>query len=451
MTASRTVYDRQAAHPTVYLGQERRPEVPEGPDADRYIMKQSADIVIAGAGVIGLSIAVQLARRTRARILVFDRAAAPGAGSTGASSAFCRHKYSLSETVGLARDGIHAYRHWPDFLELNDAAAQFQNTGVLWLGDGRKDWPASEARRLSAHDVRVAVLDDAALRERFPAINPCVEPPDASSSLEGHVCGSGGPHLLELDGGHMDPVDVLGDLIRSARAKGVEVRFGTEVAGLQLHGGRVVGVRLADGGGVACPTLVSASGPWCVRLFANVGLPCPWRLEPTRVQIAHIDRPPEVPGNIPATIDPIAGIYFRAQNRGQQILVGSVLEEDEKDVVADPDEFATYADDDFMRAKLHLLEHRLRGLEHLKRPRGYSGLYTINRDDYHPVVGSTPIEGFLVANGFSGHGFKLAPAIGSLVAQMLAGRAQTFDTDVSPDFLAFDRKPLSLNAPGVLA
>jgi sarcosine oxidase subunit beta len=413
-------------------------------------MQQSADIVIAGAGVIGLSIAVQLARRTRARILVVDRAAAPGAGSTGASSALCRHKYSLSETVRLARDGIHAYRHWAEFLELKDPAAQFQNTGVLWLGDGRKDWPSSEARRLAAHDVRAAVLDDATLYERFPAINPCNEPLDWAS-VDGHACGNGGPHLLELDGGHMDPVDVLNDLIRSARAKGVEVRFGTEVTGVQMQGGRIAGVRLADGNHVAAPTLVSASGPWCVRLFANVGLASPWRLEPTRIQMAHIDRPAEVPGNIPATVDPIAGIYFRAQNRGQQILVGSVLEEDEQDVVADPDDFATYADDEFMRAKLYLLEHRLRGLKDLKRPRGYSGLYTINRQDYHPIVGPTPIEGFFVANGLSGHGFKLAPAIGSLIAQMLAGKATTFDTTVSPDFLAFDRKPLSLNALGVLA
>ena len=414
-------------------------------------MQQRADIVVAGAGVIGLSIAVQLARRTRARILVLDRASAPGAGSTGSSSALCRHKYSLSETVRLARDGIAAYRHWAEFLELKEPAARFHDTGVLWLGDGRKDWPVSEVHRLAEHDVRAAVLDDAGLHERFPAINPCVEPLDCDAPIGVHVCGGGGPHLLELDGGHMDPVDVLSDLIRSARAKGVDVHFGTEVAGAELQGGRITGVRLADGSVVTCPTLVSASGPWCVRLFANVGLESPWRLEPTRIQMAHIDRPAEVPGTIPATIDPIGGIYFRAQNRGQQILVGSVLEDDEQDVVADPDDFATYADDEFMRAKLHLLEHRVRGLSLMKRPRGYSGLYTINRQDYHPIVGPTPIEGFYVANGLSGHGFKLAPAIGSLIAQMLTGTVMTFDTDVSPEFLAFGREPLRLNALGVLA
>jgi glycine/D-amino acid oxidase-like deaminating enzyme len=158
-----------------------------------------------------------------------------------------------------------------------------------------------------------------------------------------------------------------------------------------------------------------------------------------------------VPGPIPVTCDPIGGIYFRTQNRGQQIVVGSILEEDEKEFVADPDSFSTYAEDDFIRAKLYALEHRLRGLTDLGRPRGYSGLYTINRQDFHPIVGPTPVQGFLVANGCSGHGFKLAPAIGSLIAQMLAGKAESFDTSVDPSFLAFDRTPMELPALGVLA
>jgi glycine/D-amino acid oxidase-like deaminating enzyme len=85
------------------------------------------------------------------------------------------------------------------------------------------------------------------------------------------------------------------------------------------------------------------------------------------------------------------------------------------------------------------------------RPRGYSGLYTINRHDFHPIVGPTPIEGLLVANGMSGHGFKLAPAIGSLIAQILAGPTDSFDTRVDPAFLSFERAPIALKSLGVLA
>lgn len=413
-------------------------------------MNRTADIVIAGAGVVGMSIAVQLARRSRARIMVLERASGLGHGSTGASSAVCRHKYSRDETMMLARDGIAAYRDWPAFLELSDPLAAFQDVGVLWPSDGRPDWPAQDARRMARLGVRAAVIDDAELAARFPAINPCPGTPDPASGHP-HVCGAGGPHLLELDGGFIDPVDVLSDLVRSARQKGVDIHFGTGVDELQVEGGRVTGVRLSGGTSVDCPVVVSATGPWCVRWFERIGLRQRWRLEPTRVQVAHLDRPADVAGALPVVCDPGAGIYFRPQNRGQQIVVGSVREEDEREVVPDPDDYAAYADDDFMRTMLYALEHRVRGLSQVGRPRGYSGLYTVNRMDFHPVVGPAPIDGLIVANGFSGHGFKLAPAIGALVARMLVGAADSFDTSVSPDFLALDREPIAMDSRGVLA
>jgi len=411
---------------------------------------QTADIVIAGAGVIGLSIAVQLARRSSARIVVLERSSTVGTGSTGASSAICRHKYSLPQMINLARDGISVYRNWPDFVGFSDVLARYQDIGVLWLGNGDTQWTERDARRMSEHGIRALLLDDDSLQERFPGINPCLQVLDEESP-ERHRCEGGGQHLLELDGGYIDPVDVLQDLLRSARARGIDVQFRAEVSGIEMAGGRVSGVRLADGRSLSTPTVISATGPWCTRLFAGVGLATPWRLEPTRIQVAHIDCPAGVRGPVPVTVDQIGGIYFRPQNRGQQIIVGSILDSDEREFVSDPDDFARYADDEFIRSKLFVLEHRLRGTGDVGRPRGYSGLYTINREDFHPVVGRSPIEGLLVANGMSGHGFKLAPAIGSLVARMLAGQAECFDTDVDPGFLSYDRTPIALKTLGVLA
>lgn len=412
--------------------------------------RQTADIVIAGAGVIGLCAAVQLARRSTARIVVLERAATIGAGSTGASSAICRHKYSLPEMITLACDGIAAYRHWTEFLGTSDVLARYQDIGVLWLGNGDPEWTQRDFGQMSKHGVRTVLLDDDELRSRFPSINPCLRTPDLGAAEE-HRCAGGGVHLLELDGGYIDPVDVLNDLLANARARGVDVRFRTEVEGIETAGGRVSGIRLADHTIISTPVLISATGPWCMSLFAKVGLASPWRLEPTRIQMAHIDRPPEVVGNLPVTVDQVGGIYFRTQNRGQQIVVGSIQETDERELVPDPDQFATYADDEFMRSKLYVLEHRLRGLSEVRRPRGYSGLYTINRHDFHPIVGPTPIEGLLVANGMSGHGFKLAPAIGALIARILAGPTDSFDTRVDPSFLAFERAPIALKSLGVVA
>ena len=147
----------------------------------------------------------------------------------------------------------------------------------------------------------------------------------------------------------------------------------------------------------------------------------------------------------------VGGIYFRTQNRGQQIILGSTLEEDEQEVVANPSDYAQTIEDDFMHAKLHALHHRIPSLPYRGTVNGYCGLYTVNRQDVHPIVGRTQIEGFYVANGFSGHGFKLAPAIGSMLAQEITGEICDFDTGVPPAFLSIDRIPLQLDSKNVLA
>jgi glycine/D-amino acid oxidase-like deaminating enzyme len=126
------------------------------------------------------------------------------------------------------------------------------------------------------------------------------------------------------------------------------------------------------------------------------------------------------------------------------------MPEDEREIV-DPDEFDRSADDDFIRSKLHALQHRLPSVTELKGVRGYSGLYTMNLADVHPLVGETSVSGFYVANGCSGHGFKLAPAIGSLVAQSVTGERISGDTDVDGTFLSFNREPISLAQQSVLA
>jgi glycine/D-amino acid oxidase-like deaminating enzyme len=413
-------------------------------------MSRNVDVLIAGGGIVGMSIAFQIARRSNCTVMVADKGVGPGEGSTGASSAVCRFKYTHGEMVRLARDGIGAYRQWAEFTGLKSPRAQYHGLGVLWLGGEADDWAGAESARLAGHGIRAEVLGDGEVRARFPALNPCVVAPDLDAGAE-HQCRFGGRHLFETDGGYVDPVSALQDLIEAARGRGVDVRFQSEVTDVHREGGKVVGATLADGERVGCGALVCASGPWCNALLDGVGLGGRWPLEPTRIQIVHIDRPDSVSGDIPVCADTVGGIYFRTQNRGQQILVGSVLSEDEEEIV-DPDNFASYVDDDFARAKLHALQHRIPGLSYAAAVHGYSGLYTINRKDMHPVVGASPIEGFFVSNGFSGHGFKLAPAVGSLVAQAITGDSlDMFDTAVGPEFLAFERAPIALASKTVLA
>ncbi|MGI9295423.1 MAG: NAD(P)/FAD-dependent oxidoreductase, partial [Pseudomonadales bacterium] len=342
--------------------------------------RSAADVVIIGAGVIGLSIARQISRCSKLSIVVLDKSPAVGAGSTGASSAVLRHRYSYPAMVQLARDGIHAYRHWQSFTELSAPRARFEADSVLWLAHPKSNWAAEEQQRLQAAGIRAAVLDDASLQKRYPSLNPCCRGLDIRAGEE-HECQGGGEHLLELDGGHIDPMDVLQDLLEANRLKGVQVRFKTNVKTVRTQNGRAVGVSLDSGAHIDAGIVVIASGPWCNQIIQQLDFDWRWNLTPTRIQIIYRDRPQVISGAIPVCADLASGIYFRLQNRGQQLLLGSTLPEDEMEAVSNPDDFLRIADDNFMQAKLHALHHRLPALPYRGNLRSYCGLYTVNRDD----------------------------------------------------------------------
>ncbi len=137
-------------------------------------MAETADIIVVGAGIIGLNTAFQIALRTQARIVVLDKGKGPGEGSTGASSAVCRFKYSYDEMVLLAKHGVGAYQQWADYTKLKDPRAQFHKHGMLWLANASAVQTESEAERLAGLGIRATVLDDQELRTRFPSLN---EPP----------------------------------------------------------------------------------------------------------------------------------------------------------------------------------------------------------------------------------------------------------------------------------
>lgn len=411
-------------------------------------MQKSADIIIIGAGIAGLCSALQLTRRTSASILVLEQGRGLGEGSTGASSAIGRHVYSQDRMIELARDGINAYRNWGEFLETDSVLASFDEAGLLWLS-ADDAWCRTSRERLAGFGIPASLLTDADVRARFPAINPCALAPDLVQG-EAHECRGGATHLLEENAGWIDPQNVLQDLFNVLKQKGVDIRFSTRVARILTEGRKLVGVETRDGSSWAAGQVVNASGPWCNELLEPLGLASRWPLRPTRIQMLHLERPASVEGHLPVCYDTQSGFYFRTQNRGQQLVTGSTREQEEQEEV-NPDSFDQLADADFTAITLHALHHRLPALTYRERVSGYAGLYTINREDVHPVVGQSPIDGLLLANGFSGHGFKLGPAVGSLIARSLTGDSIATDTRVPLDFLAWDRQPLKVGQKSVLA
>ncbi len=411
-------------------------------------MTERADLVVVGAGIVGISIAYQVARRSDRTVVVVERGGGVGEGSTGASSAILRCRYTHPEVVALARDGLRAYRHWDEFCGLAEPAATMVETGVLWLMGQDRASVEADAARLRALDVDADVVAPTDVARRFPALSDCGEPFDLTGD-EPHVCRPYDAALFEPRGGYADGPAAATDLVEAARRRGVDVRFRSEVTGVRVQGGRIVGVEVGGFDRIDAPVVINAAGPWCNRINRLAGLDLPWTLDPTRVQVIFRDWPAEL-GPFPVTADASGGVYFRPDARGARVLMGSILPDDEEEVV-DPDRLRRVADASFRDVKIHALHHRIPGLAHRGAVVGIAGLYTINRQDVHPVVGPTDLDGFWVANGFSGHGFKLAPMIGSMVAQALTGERASFDTDVPIEFFAVDRDPIVVGDKTVLA
>lgn len=411
-------------------------------------MTAGGDVVVVGAGIIGSSIAYQLARRG-VGVVALDKANGPAEGSTGASSSICRAKYTSPQVVRLASHGLAAFGAWSEFTGLAGPRSGLQNVGVLWIMGSDRVSVETDVSRMAAQGVAVEGIGPEQVIDRWPALSTCSARFDLTGEVE-HACTPGEAFLFESGGGYADPVGANQDLIDATRARGGQVRFKSRVGGLVTKQGKVAGVELADGEVIGADLVINAAGPWCNRLNELAGVDLRWTLTPTRIQTVYRPWPTDL-GSLPVGIDGPTGTYFRPESAGQQVLVGGVMPEDEEEVVDDPDSFKMVPDADFTQMKLAAFHHRVPGLEARGSVSGVAGLYTINREDVHPVVGPTGVNGFWVANGFSGHGFKLAPAIGSMVAQAVTGSSTGFDTDVPLDLFSVDRDPIDVAVKNVLA
>ena len=407
---------------------------------------RTCDTLVVGGGVMGLNIAYQLKRRDPDhQVTVLEAAPALGAGSSGYSTGFQRAYYSFDETMGFALDGINAHKNWQDYLADTSAVAKFVETGALWMLGYDEAQNAAMVERLAKFGVGADVLDEAAMGERFPLMN-CDPMPkfDAEGNEVDQGLGAFSA-VYEHGCGHMDSSTCLEDLHRACVRDGVDFRFKTKVAKFTQDGGRCTGAQLADGSAIEAAATVNAAGPWFNALNETVGVKNSTTSLPTRIQVGHKYIPDEY-CSLPFVADGWgdSGIYFMPRAGNNQLVFGSVAHRFESEIV-DPDDYNDALDPDVKQDYLNCLFHRLPGLETSGEIVGFSSMYTVNQDDVHPVIGESNVPGLWACNGFSGHGFKLAPAVGSLVAQQITGlKTDAWETSVAHDFMGPGREPLTL-------
>jgi glycine/D-amino acid oxidase-like deaminating enzyme len=320
--------------------------------------------------------------------------------------------------------------------------------GALWVFDRTVDQLAAEHERLHSNGVAVEILSRKDVLDRWPELDLCIEPIDFEA-VDRHQCRQGEFFLYEVEAGIADPAGANTDLIAASKREGVDVRFGIGVADIVTDKGRVVGVRLDNGDEVRCGLVVNAAGPWCNQINQMAGAQKRWTLTPTRVQLVLREWGDTDP-RLPITFDGSTDGCYRMERSGEQILLVSPEIPSFMEATKNPDDFRTSPDRECVEATLAAFQHRAPGVRHVGTTTGICGLYTINEQDSHPIVGPSEIQGLWLANGFSGHGFKLAPGIGAMVARTITGAEAPYDPDIPDDLFAIDRTPLATSG-GVFA
>jgi len=355
----------------------------------------SAEVIIIGAGVIGAATAFQLSLLGVTDVLVVDRATA-GSGMSCRSSALVRMHYTFPPEVELAVRSDVMFEAWPD---LTGRPPCIRRTGFARIVlPGEESALRANLAMQRALGARAEVIDGAGLAELAPGFR-----------VDDISCAG-----WEPDGGYGDGGVVAGDLLAAARAGGVRYRPNTVVRSLLRDGDRVTGVRTQDGGDEYAGTVVLAAGVWSPPLAQTAGLRLPIETELHKVAVlAHA--PWE--GAPFACIDSVTQTYFRPEGAGGMTLVGSFA----GPRGADPDRVPDTACADEVAAQVEAASHRVPALAGAGIAGGVTGVYDMT-PDARPLLGRMPgVDGLIVAAGFSGMGFKIAPAVGESVAGLIAG------------------------------
>lgn len=358
----------------------------------------SFDVIIIGGGINGCSTALQLARRgVKVAVVEKDNI---GDGPTGKSSAIIRQHYSNELTARMAHYSLGVFHN---FEEEVGGECGFRRTGFLALA-AAKDRAGLDANVAMQRGVgiRTELLSTEAIREVMPGM----EAADLVAAA------------WEEDSGYADPYLTVNAYAAAARKAGARLFLNTAVTGISRHGSRVTGVE-TTAGPLSAAAVVNCAGPWGARVARMAGLEIP--VEACRVQVSFFRRPSGEEAPHPVVVDFINASYFRSET-GNLTLVG-LVDPEEANAIVNPDKYDESVDTDFILDTGERLIRRYPAMERSDSAGGYAALYDIT-PDWHVIVDEPdPGSGFFLCCGSSGHGFKLGPATGLMVADRVMGVA----------------------------
>jgi sarcosine oxidase subunit beta len=367
-------------------------------------MAVTCDALIIGGGVIGTSIAFALARRRAGRVVLLEKAFL-GAGSSGKSGAIVRQHYSNRLTAAMAQKSLRVFEHFEDVV---GGPPVFTHTGMVLVVNERDR---------AGLEVNVAMQRELGIDVRLVSAQVLADIDPNARLGEDEVA------AFEAEAGYVEAVQVVASFAEAARREGADIRLGVEVKNIITDGDRVSGVDTNEGR-YECGTLVLATGPWAAQLAKSAR--CRLPVQACRTQVALFRRPPDFGRRGAVYGDFVQGIYFKPTH-GEMIHAGSLAGEELQNPV-DPDDYSEAADGAWLPQVRQRLSRRYPAMHRGYGRGGYGALYGIT-PDWHPILDRLPgLQGAYCAVGFSGHGFKMSPIVGQLMAEIIVdGQASALD------------------------
>ncbi|HEX5084993.1 MAG TPA: FAD-binding oxidoreductase [Blastocatellia bacterium] len=364
-------------------------------------MTETADVVIIGGGIVGSSVAYNLAESGCANVLIIEREEKQGLGSTGKSMGGVRAQFATPVNIQMSLYSIDLFTR---FEEITRQTADYRAHGYLFCA-------TTEAHlkylRENQEKQRAAGLKNAEMVSREDIVR-MVPQMIADDIIGGAYCPTDG---------FVDPHGVMTGFAKRARELGARTWLNTAVTGINVESGAVTGVKTTTGD-VSTRNVVNAAGPWAAEIARMAGVELP--VAPLRRQIVKTQRCDFLPAKFPMVIDMSTGFHFRRE--GEAILM------------AWPDDEETYGfktafTHDFMEKVLTRAVDRVPEFADLAvNPKQcWAGMYEVS-PDHHAIIGPAPgVKGLFFANGFSGHGVMHSPASGRITADLVLGRRSFVD------------------------
>ncbi len=366
---------------------------------------QTAEVVIIGAGIVGSSIAWHLTEAGCRKVLMVEREAHQGKGSTGKSMGGVRAQFSTPVNIQMS---LYSIPFYASFEERLGFPCDYRPQGYLFCATNEKHLAylrANYEKQVAMGLKNVRMVEGDEIRGMFPQMH-------GDDIVGGSFCSTDG---------FVDPYSAMIGFMTWAADHGAKLWKHTEVTGIQRGVDGIAAVETSRGP-VSTRKVVNAAGAWAKPVAEMAGVDLP--VEPLRRMLVPTEPFDQFPHSAPMIIDMSNGFHFRPEALGFLLAWN------------DPEEtpgYKTDFDPAFIEKILTRAADRVPVFENLavNPKRAWAGLYEMT-PDHHPILGEAPgAPGFFLANGFSGHGVMHAPATGKILSDLiLTGKTDLIDASL---------------------